>query len=738
MTKFQISTPGGYEVEVSAASEAEALDMAKKNWQTMPKIIAKGEGNTRVFERQNGQQYVVSPGYSTTDPAKVKQVLEGLSAAQVSKKSIDQALIRENPVAARANQFVRGAPLFGSYAEEAVGAIAGPEAATAMRSLSGAMQREKPGETLALNLAGGITGTLPAILAAPGAIPSVLGQGPMYQQIARGLAAGSLSGGAEGLVYGAGEGTDAESRMQEAVRGGGFGTTFGGLLGGATPPIAKGIQNIAGLVMRSDIGLIAKTLNISTDAAKVIKNTFASGGDIQQATQNLQRAGSEAMLADAGQAAQALVDAAAASGGSAGQITNRAISERMTRTGENLDQSLTTMLGQPPLGPQTAVREIAGRTKDAREAAYKLAYGKPVPYGAPEGQAIDAVLSRISPDVKSAAIKEANEEMLSKGLANEQIMARIADNGDVTFTNPPNVIQLDYLKRALDAKSQASLGELNKQTPASRRYARLASELKDATVNAVPEFGSALKIGGDKIAEENAFKLGRDMLSNRTEVEDVMMELGQTPSSAQLEAARLGLRSSFDKMLGDVKALPSDPNLDARQVLEAVKNMSSENSRKKARALMGPDADAMFAQFDEAMQSATVRAALARNSATASRVAQKETIDQLTQPGVAGQAAQGEVVNTTKALIQAVTGQTSEYSAARRQKIYTDIARALTQKRGDDARIALQVLNKAMSGQALTDRQAGTLANMISGVLFGGGTTAMTAGASAEERNRPQ
>ena len=738
MTKFQISTPGGYEVEVSAASEAEALDMAKKNWQTMPKIIAKGEGNTRVFERQNGQQYVVSPGYSTTDPAKVKQVLEGLSAAQVSKKSIDQALIRENPVAARVNQFVRGAPLFGSYAEEAVGAIAGPEAATAMRLLSGAMQREKPGQTLALNLAGGITGTLPAILAAPGAIPSVLGQGPMYQQIARGLAAGSLSGGAEGLVYGAGEGTDTESRMQEAGRGGGFGATFGGLLGGATPPIAKGIQNIAGLVMRSDIGLIAKTLNISTDAAKVIKNTFASGGDIQQATQNLQRAGSEAMLADAGQAAQALVDAAAASGGSAGQITNRAISERMTRTGENLDQSLTTMLGQPPLGPQTAVREIAGRTKDAREAAYKLAYGKPVPYGAPEGQAIDAVLSRISPDVKSAAIKEANEEMLSNGLANEQIMARIADNGDVTFTNPPNVIQLDYLKRALDAKSQASLGELGKQTPASRRYARLASELKDATVNAVPEFGSALKIGGDKIAEENAFKLGRDMLSNRTEVEDVMMELGQTPSSAQLEAARLGLRSSFDKMLGDVKALPSDPNLDARQVLEAVKNMSSENSRKKARALMGPDADAMFAQFDEAMQSATVRAALARNSATASRVAQKETIDQLTQPGVAGQAAQGEVVNTTKALIQAVTGQTSEYSAARRQKIYTDIARALTQKRGDDARIALQVLNKAMSGQALTDRQAGTLANMISGVLFGGGTTAMTAGASAEERNRPQ
>jgi hypothetical protein len=122
----------------------------------------------------------------------------------------------------------------------------------------------------------------------------------MYQQMARGLAAGSLSGGVEGLFYGAGEGTDAESRMQEAGRGGDFGTAFGGLLGGATPPIAKGIQNIAGLVMRSDIGLIAKTLNISTDAAKVIKNTFASGGDIQQATQNLQRAGSEAMLADAG------------------------------------------------------------------------------------------------------------------------------------------------------------------------------------------------------------------------------------------------------------------------------------------------------------------------------------------------------------------------------------------------------------------------------------------------------
>jgi hypothetical protein len=125
---------------------------------------------------------------------------------------------------------------------------------------------------------------------------------------------------------------------------------------------------------------------------------------------------------------------------------------------------------------------------------------------------------------------------------------------------------------------------------------------------------------------------------------------------------------------------------------------------------------------------------MAQNSKTAGRQAIMGTVDELTAPGVVGQAMQGEAVNTTKAMIQAVTGQAAEYTAAQRQRIYQDIARALTQKRGENAVTSLRVLDAAMKGQSLTDAQTDQLAKMLAGVLFGGATTGTTRGAAAERR----
>jgi len=157
MSKFQIATPGGYEVEVRAENEQEALEIAKKNWQTMPRIIAKN-GDTRVFERPSGQRYVVSPGASFTDPQKVEQVLQGMTAGEVSRQGIDESIIADRPVAARGQEFIRGTPFVGSFADEAMGAVFGQDATAASRAMTGAMQRQRPGQTLGLNLAGGLAG----------------------------------------------------------------------------------------------------------------------------------------------------------------------------------------------------------------------------------------------------------------------------------------------------------------------------------------------------------------------------------------------------------------------------------------------------------------------------------------------------------------------------------------------------------------------------------------------------
>lgn len=740
MATFFIKTPGGFEVEVNAKTQDQAVDVAKKNWQTMPRII-KRQGDTRVIERQSGDRWVVSPGFSSGDPEKVKQALDGMSGAEISSQSIDKALLQQYGTEARAGEFLRGVPFVGTYTDEALGAVLGPQAKTGARALSGAMQRQRPGEALGLNLAGGLLTSAGAAAAAPAALSNVggavVGQGPRLAQIGRGLLGGATAGGIEGAIAGAGEGTDAQSRMGGAGTGAAIGAGFGAAVGGAGPVVAKGLENVIGLFKRSDIDQIAREFKISKNAAKVIKNTFDQGGDIEAAVRNLGRAGDEAMVADAGEAAQALLDAAAASGGRAKQIVTNEISGRMARTSAATTQALNDALGVPPAGPRTAVNEIAQRTAPARNAAYDLAYRTPIDYAAPQGRAIEGVLDRVEPKVLISAIEEANADMKARGLVNQQIMAMIDDAGNVTYREMPNVQQLDEIKKALQRIAYENTDDFGRLNGKGQRYNMLAGELRDAVADAAQPYGAAVQIGGDKISEERAFAFGRDLLRATTEVEDVGFELGKNPSQAQVSAAKSGLRSYIDKVMGDVRAIASDPGADAlqaREVIKAVNDMSSRNSRAKIRELMGAEADALLAQIDEAAQSATVRAAMAQNSKTAARLAQKETIEEIAAPGAVQNAMQGELMGTTKSLVRAVTGQTSEYTAAQKQRIYEDIARALTQKKGDKARTALAVLDRAMKGQELTEAQTDQLSKLIAETLFAGATPQLTKGAAAENR----
>ena len=459
------------------------------------------------------------------------------------------------------------------------------------------------------------------------------------------------------------------------------------------------------------------------------------------ALNGLRRAGEEGMLADAGPAAQALLDVANISGGPASRTVREAIGGRMQRTGQAVEEALNTSLGQPAAGPKTAIQDIAQRTASDRDRLYTEAYNSPIDYSSDAGRQIESTLARINridPKALRDAIEEANAQMEYDEVVNQQIMAQIGPDGKVSFLEMPNVLQLDEIKKALGKIAyEGNVDQYGRLTRVGKRYAGLANELKDAVSGAVPSYADAVQLGGDKLAEERAFELGRSLLTRDTWLEDIGLELGANPSQAQIDAAKSGLRLYIDNALKNVRAIASDPNadaLEARQVIKAVLDLSSDASRNKIRSLMGQDADALLSQIDQAAQSASVRAALAVNSKTAGRQAVDRTVDEIIAPGIAGQALSGEAVNTTKALIQAVTGRTSEYSAARRQKIYEDIARALTEKQGDDAMVALRVLDQAMQGQALTEAQTDALAKMISGVLFSGAATGAARGAAAEER----
>jgi hypothetical protein len=226
-------TKDGIEFEVRAKSPEEAASKAAKiDTATAARVISR-DGTTRVFERPNGMRYVVSPGFSSTDPAAVEKALSGVSAGEISRTNIDESLLAQYPAAARAGEFVRGVPFVGSRLDEALG-ILGPEATAGARALSGAMQRQRPGETLGLNIAGGITGSLGAgAVAGPQrlaqGVSAIAGTGSRAAQIGRTALAAGSAGAFEGGVYGSGEGVTPEERASSAATGAAFGGTIGGL-----------------------------------------------------------------------------------------------------------------------------------------------------------------------------------------------------------------------------------------------------------------------------------------------------------------------------------------------------------------------------------------------------------------------------------------------------------------------------------------------------------------------------
>jgi len=101
---------------------------------------------------------------------------------------------------------------------------------------------------------------------------------------------------------------------------------------------------------------------------------------------------------------------------------------------------------------------------------------------------------------------------------------------------------------------------------------------------------------------------------------------------------------------------------------------------------------------------------------------------------VIGSAMRGQPVNTTERLIQAITGATAEFDEIQRQKIYQDIAKALTAKQGRSARKALEYIDAAIAGQPLTEAQNRFVSEQISAAMFAGATSGVNRGYTAENQ----
>lgn len=682
-------------------------------------VVSTTENGGRVFRDTKTGSLMYSDGaYSTSDPAKIAEIMKGATAAETSAASFDKSTLAQIPtVVSGAAKVVQGVPFVGEYADELIGAGFGKDAMTAVRAGQSAMDRQYPKTSTGLQLAGGVLGSIPLALAAG---PAIVANAPATltgKAALSGLIAG-VSGGVEGFVsgYGAGDGGD---RLKSAARRGAIGIGLGAALGALAPLGAAGIKSLATQWKGRDVSVIARVLGVDKKTAEMLKSGLAAD-DPAKALAALDRAGPDAMLADASPGMSNLLDTAMQSSGSAARVAGDRIGERAANAAKRIAGTFDGLLGKADVGIKTAAKSIAERTSKLRSAAYEKAFARPIDYSSAAGRAIDDVVARTPDDILGKAIKGANDAMKIEGRTGLQIMASIADDGTVTFSKPLDVFQLNELKKSLGEIGRAAVDQFGRPTGEGRRIKSLEVGLARALGDAVPEYRAAVMAGGDKIAEDKALDLGRKMLSPATTRETVIEEMRGASKDA-IAAAKRGLRSYIDETMANVRGVISDPNVDAREALAMVKALSSRASRDKVSVILGKKADMLFDALEEASAHLELRSAVARNSATAGRMATQDTAKRIVGDTVGDAVNDAEPINMAKRIIQSVTGGSGPRKTEALNNLYTEVAKALTGPRGAEARMAMAAIEKALAGQPMKTRDAEAIARLItgSGALLG-------------------
>lgn len=511
------------------------------------------------------------------------------------------------------------------------------------------------------------------------------------------MGVGAAEGAIGGAIYGAGEG---EGGITDRLPQAGIGAAVGGALGGAVPLVASGVSSAyRNIADRATANSAASKAGVDPDVARLLSRTLSADDTLGSVGfSNMSRAGNEAMLADAGQNAQSVLDTAIQRGGPGATLAQRRIGERVSRDSQALSSALDNALGSPEgvTASRSAIRE-GSRTPISQ--AYDTAYGTPIDYSSELGKSIEDMVKNRVP---GSVINQANRLMQLEGNQSKQLLARFANDGSYVLEQLPDVRQVDYITRALNqaAESGEGAGALGGQTTIGRAYQNLARDLRSAAREAVPEYGQALNLASDPIRRSQAVEAGSRVLSPSVK-RDQVAELVKGASDAEKSAMAQGIRSQIDDTIASVRRTVADGNTTSREAYQAIRDLSSRSNRDKLSLIIGEiKAKPLFEELDRIAQSFNLQGSVAQNSKTFARQATNEAVTGMTEPGVIGRVAQGEPLNAGKRIIQALTGQTPEALTAKQDRVYSSIADLLTQP----AQTAIPVFNA-------TQKFAGELAN---------------------------
>lgn len=609
-----------------------------------------------------------------------------------------------------AGGFLEGVPVVGPYlrgaAEHVTAAGASlvngqpyDQALARVRSLGQAEKEANPYVDTGAQIAGNIAGTAPLIAAAPAAF-GVTGSSVPARMVAGGLS-GSALGAADGAVR---DGTD--GAIANGLLGGGFGAA-GPLAGNL---IGRGVEAFQGARANQ---AAARAAGTSRDAVDVVSRGLAADNATGGAD-NILRAGQAGMLADAGPASQSMLDTAIQRAGpGAGRATQR-IEARSVAARDDINAALSQALGEPQAVGATE-RNLRTSTAAARKQTYDTAYATPIDYSNPVAREIEDIVANRVP---GSAIRAANELMRTEGVTSGQILADIAEDGTVTFRQLPDVRQLDYITRGLNevADQANGQGSIGGTTQIGNAYSNLSRDIRGRLRTLVPEYGTALDTAAEPIAARNALRFGQQLLSAGTTRDDAA-QFVQGLSAPELNALRQGVRAQIDEALANVRRTVSDPNVDARQGIAALRDLSSDAAREKLALLLPPEqVNSLFREIDRAGQSYALRGSIATNTRTYGRIAAERSVKDRTSPGIIDNAANWSPQGTLQAVSRALLNTGPETTLAREDRLWGEIANLLTQP----ANVSQGQLRQALEGAALARPRIANNAALADLLISGG------------------
>jgi hypothetical protein len=199
------------------------------------------------------------------------------------------------------------------------------------------------------------------------------------------------------------------------------------------------------------------------------------------------------------------------------QEINESLQQRFNDSSTRVGEQIDTAFGKP-IDAFKSRKEADELARKVNKPAYEAAYAQPIDYASDTGQNIEGLIKERVP---SSAVKAANDLMRLEGAPeSKQIMAHIEDNGTVKYETMPDVMQVDYITRALNdiAKKEEGAGAMGGITQKGRAYQGLAKDLRENLRTAVPEYDTALNGAGKFIRGNNAHEEGLsflDLISNK-------------------------------------------------------------------------------------------------------------------------------------------------------------------------------------------------------------------------------